>query len=816
MFQMSWEISSNGYQLKETIIKSFDSQYKVTNSTQQQTIIYSPEKPHLQAVDSFFTNKGFIFPEKSFRNTRRTWESNISNIAFNKVGEQSLTSFFKLVSKNPLTFQSENKFGSITSTWSIDSNSIIIKQTLTAKRNGYFSVTTPSIFYSEINDIEQVVIPGYIFAKQISPDFVSAHAYGHFIPDRPVIYRDRCATTPTVILSTKHYTVSIVPEEKFVRKPHDKMRDTHENWNVGLSIMNLNSEVAPTLYYPVLGQENSFLHEGEKLEFGYRFIVTQDDWYTAYKQTIYNVFKFDEQKNIYNRQSLTSRIYQIYRYLTNPTTSRFRVVDNGKGLLIGAHDYLGSVLGKSDDAMKNSDYGAMWMLANLTRDSILLNNIIPYARNFKLDQIYSDKESKMLKGAVKGQYFLWKSKKWVEEWGEYIEPIGITYYALADIGNMLLFQPDDTELLSRFKLAAEYLLSLQKKDGSWEVGYNINDMTIIYPDLKDYRPTFYGMLIAHEILKDKKYLEAAIKGADWFVKEAVEKGRFIGVCGDARFSPDFGTAQSVQALLDMYNITGNLKYKNAAIKTAKIYTTYIYTYPNGQYSLMTHSKQTLPGWAFSQSGLCFEHAGTIGSSNTRGPIMLSSFAGMFVRMFKLTGDSLYIDMARASANGKDAYVDDKTGVVSYYWDTFNTGAGPYPHHAWWQIGWILDYLVSEAELRSKGGITFPRGFITPKVGPHQCLGFKHGIINGEKVQLIMNPKIVKCNHPMCEYLIFLSEYNLYVIAMNSCSNTIITDLDVDFKNKVNECFTKEFKNIMIEPYGLKILKLNISNASKSE
>ncbi len=44
----------------------------------------------------------------------------------------------------------------------------------------------------------------------------------------------------------------------------------------------------------------------------------------------------------------------------------------------------------------------------------------------------------------------------------------------------------------------------------------------------------------------------------------------------------------------------------------------------------------------------------------------------------------------------------------------NKGAGPYPHHAWWQIGWITDYLLAEAQLRSDGQITFPRGFVTPK------------------------------------------------------------------------------------------------------
>ncbi|ULT40502.1 hypothetical protein KRR40_37825 [Niabella defluvii] len=66
-------------------------------------------------------------------------------------------------------------------------------------------------------------------------------------------------------------------------------------------------------------------------------------------------------------------------------------------------------------------------------------------------------------------------------------------------------------------------------------------------------------------------------------------------------------------------------------------------------------------------------------------------------------------MARAAALTKDAFVDPATGVASYYWSAMNKGAGPFPHHAWWQLGWITDYLMSELLLRSQGRIEFPQG-----------------------------------------------------------------------------------------------------------
>ena len=797
-----WIKQQCGWALKQTTIKTGTKVNSTFASSGTQTIIFSENKPDMLPAESFITNQGTVFPEKVFKYPTQAWESNISEVSFNTAGIKEITAGATLITKNPLTFETKTESGIITSVWSLNKNNIIIKQTFKALKNGYFGVSTPSLFRSNPDEVRKAVIPGYLMADSLSKDFVAAYGYGHYIPNRPVIYRDRCATTPVVILSNKDFTVAISPEEKYLRKPHDKTKNTHINWNVGLSMMSPQAEISPTLYYPVVGQENSYMNAGDEVLFEYRFIVSQNDWYDVFKQSVYDVFEFEKQKNIIeNKQSLIGRVFQMYNYLTDRTTSRFRIVEDEEGMLIGAQDYLGGVVGSDKDAMKNSDYGAMWMLASLTQDSLLTKNVLPYARNFKLKQLYTDKSQ--FNGAVKGQYFLWKSKHWAEEWGQHVEPIGVMYYALADMGNILLFNPEDEAIRSNFILAAEYLLKAQRTDGSWELGYDKADNHIIYPDLKDFRPTFYGMLIAYDILKEKKYLDAAIRGAEWFIASSVNTGKFIGVCGDTRFAPDFATSQSVQALLEMFKVTGNEKYKQAAITTAQIYTTYIYTYPNGITETQTHKKQTLPGWAFTQSGLCFEHAGTIGSSNTRGPILLASHAGMFVRMFQLTRDSLFIDMARVAANGKDAFVDKSTGVASYYWDSFDAGAGSFPHHAWWQIGWIMDYLMSEAELRSDGRISFPRGFITPKVGPHQTIGFADGTIDGKKAKLVLVPGLVKTDNPQCDYLTIRSDSTLYVLAMNSSTNKIRTTITVQ-----TDSGKSEFKEVDFEGYGLKVIEVN--------
>lgn len=365
--------------------------------------------------------------------------------------------------------------------------------------------------------------------------------------------------------------------------------------------------------------------------------------------------------------------------------------------------------------------------------------------------------------------------------GEFVEPVSLTYYTMLDMGNILLFEPGNTTLKERLRIGADRLLKWQKADGSWEVAYDKFTTKALFTDLKDLRPTFYGMLVAYRILGDQKYLLAARKGAGWFITNAVEKGHFIGVCGDARYAPDFATGQSAQALLDLYDITLDKKYKEAAIAAAKMYTASVYTHPVPSQKVKIINGIERKDWEISQSGLSFEHGGIFGSANRAGPIQLCSHAGMFIRFFGLTKDSLFINMARAAAIGRDAFVDSATSVASYYWNAFNKGAGPYPHHAWWQIGWITDYLMAEAALRSGDNVIFPRGFVTPKVGPHQTYGFKPGKIFGEPASLINKNDFIRIASPQVECITAIStdKKRIYIILMNDLKENITTVVNIN-------------------------------------
>jgi hypothetical protein len=108
----------------------------------------------------------------------------------------------------------------------------------------------------------------------------------------------------------------------------------------------------------------------------------------------------------------------------------------------------------------------------------------------------------------------------------------------------------------------------------------------------------------------------------------------------------------------------------------------------------------------------------------------------------------------------------------------NDGPGRFPHHAWWQIGWIVDYLLAEAELRTGGAIAFPRGFFTPKVGPHASFGFAPGTVFGESACLDWGD--VETGSPALDYLLAraVDGRKRFVVLLNNSAHPVTAQIRI--------------------------------------
>lgn len=832
--RLSWKNGAAGWQLEDIAVKNKQGWQQLPHASGEYTLLYSAEKPDNKPLPLYDkAGNKLIFPEPQYRYIVPVWESSLSPVAMNTAG--TAMHFYPAAATKAadgsMLFTSENNTAVLSATWSLDPafpGDICVTMQLRAKTAGYYSLATPTLATMQEKDLQWAGIPGYFQSNHIEKDLVKSYAYMQGIPDKPVIVRERTATTLAPFINTRQQlTLAVIPAPGTASYPWEKNKRSNNDWQLGLSLMNRKAALTPTAYHPVLGEKGSYLQKGDTVNFVFRYSLQPADWYAVYKHAVNDIYRFPDFLSLkQTKQSLTSRILSMHHYLVDDSTSMWHV-ENYKGVNIGAQAYLGGVYGSDKDAFKNSDYGAMWMLANITQDSVLQRTRLPYARNFKLMQ--QEQRPGFFQGAAAGQYYLSKSRQFTEEWGPYVEPIGTTYYMMMDIGNVLLFNPNDATLRRALRTAADRLLAWMDPAGKWGVAYDHATAKPLFTDVEDLRPTFYGLLIAYKILGDQKYLYAAKKGADWYIANAIAKGCFLGVCGDARFAPDFATGQSAGALLELYELTKDVRYRQAAIQTAKLYTTSIYTQPIPSVEKKLVNGRQLADWEISQAGLSFEHGGIMGSANHRGPIVLASHAGLFVRMFGLTRDSLFLDMARAGALGRDAFVDSATSVASYYWDSMNKGAGPYPHHAWWQVGWITDYLLSEIQLRSSGNVTFPHGFITPKVGPHQTYGFAPGKVYGTTADLLLREGMLQGNSPYLDYYCAINrkERKLFLLLLNNSHLPLKETLQVNYDNVlagkrlqpknvvyINAAGKQQAAGVTqafpldIAPYGLSVIAIN--------
>lgn len=810
---LGWSKDTDGWKLKHVAAKSGKLWKSAATPSGAYTLLYAAQQPDRGADFSWATPNTKDFPGKEFKYVVGTWKEAIRPANLNTAGEayhfypESVTS-----SNGHLSFSKELPIGLLTAKWQADPNfatDLQVTVTIKAKKDGYFSIASPTLSSFAEKALTWAVLPGYWQGKAIQKDFPLAYAYGQGIPALPVVVPERTASTLAPVISSDGLSLGVIADPGIGRDPWTD-KNNQKEVNLGLSLMNRKGELTPTLYHPVLGEKGSFLKAGEEVSLNFRYSLQAADWYTVYQHAIYDVYKFADFLNLkQTKQSLSDRVLAIRNYVTDERASLWNL-EEYKGLKIGAQSYKSGVVGSDNDAMKNSDYGAMWMLAVMTGDTVSQKTRLPYVRNFKLLQ--QDTENDFMNGAAIGQYYLSKSKYFTEEWGTHVEPISLTYYIMLDIGNMLLFNPKDEELKKRLRLGAERLLKWQQADGGWELAYDKITKRPVYTDLKDLRPTFYGLIVAYKMLGDQKYLTAAVKGAEWFIQNAVKTGHFTGVCGDVRFVNDFATGQSAQSLLDLYDLTKNKTFRDAAIEVARIYTASIYTHPIPTSRTKVVNGLKWADWQLSQVGLSFEHGGTMGSANASGPILLCSHAGMFLRFYELTDDKLFRDMARAAALGRDAFIDPKTNVASYYWGAMNNGPGSFPHHAWWQVGWIVDYLIEEAHLRSKGAVQFPSGFITPKVGPHKTYGFANGKVNGVSASLKLVAGMVEISDPNIDHLAALSAdgKQLFLILLNSTAQQRDCRAAIDLsKLGLGKSIPVTEKAVAITSFGIQILTFHL-------
>ncbi|SMC98421.1 hypothetical protein [Pedobacter africanus] len=315
-----------------------------------------------------------------------------------------------------------------------------------------------------------------------------------------------------------------------------------------------------------------------------------------------------------------------------------------------------------------------------------------------------------------------------------------------------------------------------------------------------------------KLTSDSSYLSLTKSLADQYLKERVDTR--ISQFGDPLFSFNFfwpTFTNNWSALLELYELTGERRYLNAAQDGARHYTLFTWMAPqipddlvrvnkggkapmywylkSKGHQQMYYPEEKVPAWRLSEMGLTSESSGT--STGHRG-IFMSTYAPWLLRIGYYTNDLFLMNVAKASIVGRSE------SFPGYHMNTERTTAyekADFPlhehkeqsvnsfhyNHILPMASMFVDYLVSDAYVKSKGRIDFPSDYIEGYAYlQNKFYGAKKGkFFPFENVQLWMPSRLLRIDNIALNYISAKKGDTLLLAFMNQSQNTINTQVAVD-------------------------------------
>ncbi|MDR1810283.1 MAG: hypothetical protein LBR34_07765 [Prevotella sp.] len=588
----------------------------------------------------------------------------------------------------------------------------------------------------------------------------------------------RCPA-PTALVTHKGVSVGVVActeEMPFEPLP------TAKNSRFGVALRNKDGNMQPQLFAPVLGGVNSKMEAGETFTFSANLYVKKNACNQAFEQIVRELFHFKD----YRHQELASLNTTLDNMIDYGMSKYSLFIDSLKGC-----NYSTDAPG----AVKNVSSLNPLQIALLTgREDIFKQRAYPMAEYmlsrekflFCLDPNQKiQSPSRLLQGPC--------------------APVSelVTLYLVTGKANTFLLD-----------LAVHEYNSIRTRN----------------LDKKESGKTWQSAMQLYKATGDRQWLDTAISGADEYLAQRVNKPSSDFSDSGAEYFFWTGYTPNWTALLELYELTGEKRFLEAAHKSIRQYAMFVWFIPqipdtnvtvnpdgwaphyaylkSKGYKRMEAPKAEVPAWRLSEIGLTSESSGT--STGHRG-IFMANFAPWMMRIGYLTDDKWLQDIARSAIIGRYANFPgyhintDRTTVYEKpeypfrKYDELSVNSFHY-NHIWPHTNILTDYLVTDAYVKSEGRIDFPSQFVEGFAYLQSKLyGQQTGkIYRDTGVNLYLPQRLVDTGNKEINFLCGYTGERFYVVLTNQSPE----------KQPVNVSINKEYASNLEGEHRVEVWKEN--------
>lgn len=646
--------------------------------------------------------------------------------------------------KNVLTFNyADQKLFDFSASITLnDTNYPVIKFTLRPKVSGYYSVCysgAPAFAANKLNEIWQPLI-----------------WQEKRFPDKPYLTPSYLNPIPTTFVNDGKNTIGVLADPKYL--PFDPL-PVLTNSQFGVSVRDSLGRAQTQIIAPILGGYQSKMAAGTAFNFSAALVVEPMSVNLAYEKIARTVFGFKD----YRHNDIATLNQTLDNIVSYSLTKYALFVDSLKGCA-----YSTDVPG----AVKNVSSLHPLELAILMNDKAMFEK-----RAYPLMEYLLSRE-KFLFSLDSNQVIQSPSRKLKGP----VAPVS-ELVSLYDIFN---------------KQNPLFLTMAQTESGKSRKR-NLDD--------EGRGDTWQNIMYLYKATGDKSLLAKATREADAYLKNLDEsKDKFTG----SKFFWTTFTNDFI-GLYQLYEITGNKKYLDAAHEGARYYTMFTWMTPKIPDSLVTVNKggkapvywylqgkghkpmfypeEKVPAWRLSEMGLTSESSGT--SAGHRA-IFMANYAPWMLKIGYYTHDAFLQQVAKAAIIGRyrsfpgyhintartDAY--EKLDFPLHNFMDLSVNSFHY-NHILPMASMLVDYLVSDAFVRSDGKINFPAEYAEGYAYLQNDLyGSKPGnFYNDKDVQLWMPAHLLKTSNIELNYITGRKGHDLYIALMNQSDKPVNSTISLN-------------------------------------